>query len=371
VTPDFTPDNIAPTELPSCDRLVERNGRALDAKVGFELGWDIAAYGLRPPVLPNDALLAGYEESSSRRTSRLLTHDRFVRKWLQLRVSAWLRHRVVDEGVTPEYLRKIDAPTCPVTVATLTHGTGDTSDWSVDRINNEGAYAPGNLAVMSSKANQAKGRKSFAQVLALAAGADEAEGLTNIQWARMAAVMVVPCHLAQGQMPLIPYPLRPLPQVPLAFDQSLQWVLVNQCYGGGKTIIGKLKDACRAGRQKEFHQLVQKVRRKSEKLGQGWTDVWLNEALWLSFEKFIRTMDEGEFQRFSNLLSPAKAPDGSELIEAWQLDCRGYMPGYTPPDDATVAQGVELGVEEAADDDVSRALEAMAELPDVEFETAD
>lgn len=361
--PQTIPADTAPT-----DRLVSRNGRALDPKVGFDLGWDIASYGLRLPVLPNDALLSGYEEASTRRAAKPLAHDRFVRKWLQLRVNAWLRHRVVDEEVTPAFLQKIDVAVCPITRLALTAGTGEDSDWSVDRINNEGAYAVGNLAVMSSLANKAKGRKSFAQVFAhAAADGDDAEGLTRIQWMRMAAAMVVPSHLVDARMPLIPYPLRPLPEVPLSFDQSLQWVLVNECYGGKKTIVGRLKDACNTpARQRKFHQLIQKVRRKAEKLGQNFVDVWNSPELWAVFEEFMRTMDPKEFDRFTALMSPGKSPKGEELLASWRLENRGYMPGYCPPDNAAVEQGVSEEVDAAADDEVSQALEAMAELPDVE-----
>lgn len=341
------------------ERLVERNGRALDTKIGFELGWDIAAYGLRPPALPNDALLSGYEEASSRRTSKPLAHDRFVRKWIQLRVGAWLRHRVVDEAVTPEYLRKIDATHCPVTGCALTFGTGDCTDWSVDRINNEGAYAPGNLAVISSRANHAKGRKSFAEVKLRAEQADLDPALSPLEWARMAALMLVPCHIEQAEFPVLPYPLKPPRGVPLSFDQTLQWVLVNQCYGGPKTVIGRLKAACQGPiRQRAFHQLLQKVRRKSELLAD-WPTVWLNPSLWPVFVAFLKNMDPAEHARLKALLSFKDNTWSREQVECWHLDCRGYTPGYCPPDDAAVASGLDRGCEAAVDDDVARGLEEL------------
>lgn len=343
------------------ERLVERNGRALDSKIGFEIGWDIASYGLRPPVLPNDALLSGYEEASSRRASKPLTHDRFVRKWLQLRVGAWLRHRVVDEAVTPAYLRNIDATHCPVTGCALTYGTGADTDWSVDRINNCGGYAPGNLAVISAQANRAKGRKTFAEVVALAANTPEGSPLTSLQWARMAALMLVPCHITETECPVIPYPLKPPRGVPMSFDQTLQWVLVNQCYGGPKTVIGRLKAACIGPkRQREFHQLVQKVRRKSEKLAD-WTSVWLTPSLWSAFEDFIRGMDAGEQNRMRGLLSFKDSTWDRDQLESWHLDCRGYTPGYNPPDERAVALGLDRGCEAAAADEVAQALEALLE----------
>jgi hypothetical protein len=307
--------------------------------------------------LPNDALLSGYEEASSRRGTRALMHDRFVRKWIQLRVNAWLRHRVVDETVTSEFLRTIDVQDCPITGLTLTHGTGQPTDWSVDRLNNEGAYAPGNLVVMSSLANKAKGRKTFAEVWACRSG--DASALTPSQWSKMAALMVFPCHIAQTHLPLVPYPLLPPPGVPLAFEQTLQWTLANQCYGGPKAVIGRLKDACATPqRQKLFHQLVQKVRRKSEKLSH-FPEVWLNAALWSAFEHFVKSMDDPEFRRMRVLLGTAESNWKCEFVVAWQLDCRGYVPGYSPPDSAALSAGLDRGCDEASYDEVSRVLEAM------------
>jgi hypothetical protein len=351
----------------SSDRLTERNGHALDGKVAFELGWDLAVYGLRPPALPNDSLLAGYEECSSRRAAKHLPHDRFVRKWLQLRINAWLRHRVVDEGVTPEFLRSIDVRTCPVTGVELTHGTGEPSDWSVDRLNNDGAYAQGNLAVISALANKAKGRKTFEEVVHLAqADQDVVEGLAPGQWARMAAMMVTPCHLGTKRLPLFPYPLRPRPAVPLVFEQALQWTLVAQCNGGPKAVLGKLKDACTTpARQKQFHQLVNKVRRKSLKLVD-WPTVWLSKEVWAAFEDFVVTMPEAEAHRMRNTMSRHGKHVGPEWstpdISSWHLDRRGYLPGYRPPTTETVVEGMRQGCDLAALDDIARELDRAADV---------
>ena len=58
------------------------------------------------------------------------------------------------------HLHRIDVPVCPVSLVTLTHGERADTDWSIDRLNNNGAYAIGNLAVMSRGANTAKGARS-------------------------------------------------------------------------------------------------------------------------------------------------------------------------------------------------------------------
>ncbi|WP_157696194.1 hypothetical protein [Caballeronia temeraria] len=65
-------------------------------------------------------------------------------------------------------------------------------DWSIDRINNNGACAAGNLMVISTRANRATGAKSYAEVAesAQATSTPTEKGLNYAQWARLACVMV-------------------------------------------------------------------------------------------------------------------------------------------------------------------------------------
>lgn len=86
------------------------------------------------------------------KASRVAQDDRFVRKWLQLRLGAFVRGRSVAADVTVELLRRMDVSHCPVTRERLTHATRLDTDASVDRLNNDGAYAASNLAMMSATA---------------------------------------------------------------------------------------------------------------------------------------------------------------------------------------------------------------------------
>ena len=67
--------------------------------IAFVLGEDLALYGVPLPEETSPAMRRGYEEERACRRSR--TADRFIRKWLQLRVGAWRRNRVFGHDVTP------------------------------------------------------------------------------------------------------------------------------------------------------------------------------------------------------------------------------------------------------------------------------
>lgn len=135
----------------------------LDARVAFTLGEDYAFFGLPVPTGADQAMLQGHNTGLAR-FPRRQPADRFVKKWLQIRVGAWKRNRVFESTVTPDYLKLIDNEFCPVSRVTLTHATGLDTDWSIDRLNNDGAYAPGNLLVMSSRVNHIKGTLTWDEI---------------------------------------------------------------------------------------------------------------------------------------------------------------------------------------------------------------
>ena len=145
------------------------SGLTAHEHLGFELGWDCAHYRVSPPApyaqepspLRN-GLLAGQAAFGL----RTLAATRHVRKWLQLRLHAWLRGRSVElMQVTPNYLQQIDVSHCPITRVALSSATLSASDASVDRVRNDAGYAAGNLAVMSTKANHAKAARGFRDAL--------------------------------------------------------------------------------------------------------------------------------------------------------------------------------------------------------------
>lgn len=162
------------------------------SEVAFDIGWDFARFGRTiDRAVADPSILAGFY--TGREHFRVPQHiaDRFVSKWLQLRINAFRRRRILSPEVTPDYLRRIDCTTCPVTLVRLTHSTLLDSDWSIDRINNDGAYATGNLMVISTRANRAKGAKDCSEVARLARNPAHAvtDGLTAREWARVTCLM--------------------------------------------------------------------------------------------------------------------------------------------------------------------------------------
>lgn len=205
--------------------------------IGFEIGWDHAHYALTPP-LPHlhtgNPVRQGWDAGRTGFGRRTLRATPAVRKWLQLRVSAWQRGRIFEGvQVTPHFLARLGATHCPVTREPLTHGTGAPSDASVDRVNHRAGYAAGNLAQMSVRANLAKAAYDWSDALVFVRRIEtehlgEIDGLGAAQWARLAVLMsfVTPLeHEVAACLPLLVLPpnrLRVLNPV-----QALQVVLTS------------------------------------------------------------------------------------------------------------------------------------------------
>ena len=165
--------------------------------IGFELGWDYAHYKVAPPmpfISEPSALVNGLLAGQAAFGQRTLQPTRHVRKWLQLRLHAWLRGRSVElVQVTPHYLQQIDVSHCPITRVELTPGAHEGSEASIDRVRSDAGYAAGNLAVINTKANHAKAAHGFRDALQFvqlveAGPLGGLDGLTAEQWSRVAVL---------------------------------------------------------------------------------------------------------------------------------------------------------------------------------------
>jgi hypothetical protein len=194
-----------------------RPAAAADA-TGFEIGWDFAHYRLTPPpqhLAQGQPVHQGWQAGAAVFGSRTLKPTPHVRKWLQLRLNAWSRGRAFEGlQVTPHFLAQIDVPVCPITRTALTHASGAGSDASVDRVCNRAGYAAGNLAVMSTRANQAKADLDWHDALTVVrqlegAGLDTLDGLAPVHWSRLGVLMsfVTPLpHAQAASLPLLVLP---------------------------------------------------------------------------------------------------------------------------------------------------------------------
>jgi len=191
---------------------------------GFEIGWDYAHHRLVPPaeqLLPANPVRLGWEAGQAVFGVRTLRATPQVRKWLRLRLNAWMRGKAFElVQVTPHFLARIDVAHCPVTGEALTHGSGGDSDASVDRVNNRAGYAAGNLAVMSVRANRAKSdldwRDAAGIVRRIEAGQlGQIDGLNAREWARLAALMSCCTPLSHAEAASMPLLVLPPPRLRL------------------------------------------------------------------------------------------------------------------------------------------------------------
>lgn len=167
-------------------------------KVGFELGFDIyqASADYILPSLDSTDVMAGYN-AAKKQGIRQHKGDRYERKWLSIRARCLLKDREVL--ITPHDLElalELTRGVCPVTGETLTFSTGELSDWSVDRIDNDMPYTADNIIILSSRANRAKGDLDLTDML-LSIGyyyqvddpfKDRHDFLSMMQWYHMISV---------------------------------------------------------------------------------------------------------------------------------------------------------------------------------------
>ena len=297
----------------------------------FDLGWDFGSFsGINLPDGAPSEMKQGWEQARQRLTQRAPT--RFERKWLSLRGNALRRNRVVDPAVTPSYIEEIKTGHCPVLGTPLTCATGGDMDWSIDRVYNDGAYAPSNLCVMSAKANKAKGCKMLGDVLVMADEArrsgQAAGGLTEREWRRMAAVMVGPHVLVTNEIHLLPQATFIPRDLAITTEQLLQQAVMFDALGeaSGK-VIGRLRAHCHAKAERLLHKLVQALRRKDGR--SPWIyDVWLEAGVFDRFREWYTSLSGYDQRLVCDLAQKIEYKKTLTLakheIGGWALPTGGY-----------------------------------------------
>ena len=300
-----------------------------DVEAARALGHDLYRFS-RMPVDDDwpTGVRDGFELARTRGEARR-SGDAYQRKWLQLRLSALGRGRFVSDGVTPQFLRRIDVVECPVLRITLTRGTRADTDWSVDRLNNDAAYAPNNLAVMSTRANLAKGDRNFDEVLRLAGLGHATDGIEPAAWLRLAAMMLGPCFVGNPvAAPDIPMPVG-IPNFTVRMTtQQLQHLFASRCarHAGKNALVKALRVAMpdEAG-QRALQLLAASVHDGLKGLAYPW-DVWLLEGRM----EMLRALREQVGEPAWGLLGAIACNlIGGRPIERWRLaDWRVQNRGY-------------------------------------------
>jgi hypothetical protein len=335
--------------------------------VGFELGWDYAHYRVTPPApyaQEPSPLRNGMLAGQAAFGLRTLAATRHVRKWLQLRLHAWLRGRSVElMQVTPNYLQQIDTTHCPITRIALSSATLEATDASIDRIRNDAGYAAGNLAVMSTKANHAKAANGFrdAQLLAQQIEAEQLNGiggLTADQWSRVAVLCSFVEKLPHEEACALPLLVLPPNRVRLFNPaQSLQaFVSLQMLKPGWSQRISRFEDllagkALRKDFKAFFMALLPRViegGRSGDTQHARWAieDAWRSSLVQQRWTRFASQLSALQCEALLARATARKLATSAMLpmtdafaADGWNLATRGYVPHadmrrLTPRDEA-------------------------------------
>jgi hypothetical protein len=323
-----------------------------DPRTGFELGWDHAHHGVVPPpeqLHDGNPLRQGWQAGKACFGQRTLAATRHTRRWLQLRLNAWLRARAFElMQVTPHYLAQIDVAVCPITRQALEHGSGTPADASIDRVFNDAGYAAGNLAVMSAKANQAKGSMGWQEALVMVQHAEGsadglAEGLCAAEWSRLAVLMSFVTVLPHRQAACLPLLVLPPNRLRLLNPvQGLQ-ALVTRELGQPAWCqrMRVLADALPGNELRvDFNLLLNALLPRLIEAARGHDaaamklaleDAWANPLVNRRWQRFALQLDEPQVESLLRHCASRGLASGHWLLhervqatEGWALETRGY-----------------------------------------------
>jgi len=310
-----------------------------DPREGFNIGW---AYASHNAYLPDDAapdLRQGYDAGRAHFSGRRCQSqpDRFVRKWLQLQANAWRRGRVFDQAVTPSFIEHITPQACPITREVLTFATGKDTDWSVDRLVNAAGYAPGNLVVMSVKANLAKDNLDYAQILRIAGLCRPINGLSPVEWNRMASMV----GMTEDSDSLLPLLVVPPPRLLVSNPYTMLQLAMMYALAGRYThkIEPALRQACHGKVAKRsltdlldtIAGRLQRTERREQAYAHSvfwwFEDAWCDMLLLRSFRAWLDTLADGDLEdctavarRYISAIRPIKGNPRA----AWGEETNGY-----------------------------------------------
>ena len=293
----------------------------------YDLGWDYATFGINVPDDASKSFCDGYRAFRHGENKTTRKPDKFVRKWLQIRFGALSRGKQFSLDITPEYIEKI-TPTsnkCPVTDLPFTFGTRDSTDWSVDRANNDHGYIRGNILIMSQAANAAKGNKSLDAIESLAGHDASTGGLTAAQWDRMARliepafgdedVQVNPIQMLFGQPIALGMPVSPLASFQVAVSRAAIefWDPEKQDLMANYLLIMEDLICRNRSQEKALNHLLMEVMRRSRHL-RSYTEIWATQRVQKRLVKFLNTLDGAGIGRLVELQDFTVGSENTKIV---------------------------------------------------------
>jgi hypothetical protein len=299
----------------------------MNDRIGFQIGEDFAHYGRQLPEGVSQSIVAGY--NAGKREKGKWKANRYVRKWLQLRLNAFTRGKLFSGEITPELLKSIDADYCPITGIMLTHATGKDSDWSIDRVSNDFDYIPTNLIVMSTIANKAKGDKSSDRIIQISESLDgPLEGLNADEWKRMAELVRWAKYRQMSREELEKVDSKelflssllkgeePIQKAHYSHVAVFQMFLLKMLDAGRKPpaeidrVLNKDK-----GSRLLFHKLWNRlVKRQSHYLYNEQYKQWSNQKTLILYVKWIMLHNINNLERFLTLYAGSQFSESLEII---------------------------------------------------------
>lgn len=282
-------------------------------QLGFDLGWDYAAFNRDVPEDAPKSFCDGYRAfgEGSRRTVH--TPDLYIRKWLQIRYGAMRRNKIFSPDVDAKYLEKITpaSMTCPVIGEKFTFAKDRDTDWSVDRANNDRGYVRGNIIIISVRANSAKGDQDLEEIVALSGEERDHDGLTPEEWGRMARLVEPafgdhedgsPVPILVGQPVALGMPVSPLAGFQVALSRALITGWDEKQREFATAYVAEMHDfVCRTKNQRRaFDKLVDEVVRRAKHIS-SYTEIWATPRIQKRLWKFVNSLGAAGLGRLVGL----------------------------------------------------------------------
>lgn len=330
-----------------------------EARTAFDIGWDFARMGLELRLFEDSdglfkPIVDGYRDGVAKYGKRHPQYpngaQRFVIKWLHLRMNAYRRGRTFSEDLTWEYLQSIDDTHCPITRKPFTYGENLDTDWTIDRINNHGGYSKGNVVGLSRVANYSKGTQKVRSCINAAMLAAKSEDglyrrLSETEWMRVASLISPNESVTNPEVGLLPLACVPkkivITTIPL---QQLQ-LYSGCCFKGVGAFPSYWTDAFKViGRHNLYkkactfaayaHGATKLQLKNTHSMRWAIEDAWLNKSVIQSWLSLAEAMNEAEaasvVRRFEKLANLTAIAGEALSVDSWHIDSYGFViPGST------------------------------------------